>query len=91
MKEKEFKLSTPEYFMLRLYGHRRLQTSRSRERWEIARYISIRARTAMADKLPTGFFDLPWDETQETFSPEEWDEFNRMMDEKFPLEMRAKA
>lgn len=85
MTEKEFRTSTPEYYMLRLYGMRRLNEARSREQWEIARYIAIRARTAFAEKLPDGFFELPWDENKETFSPEEWAEFNRMMDEKFPI------
>jgi len=87
LSEKEFKKSTPEYFMLRLYGLRRKEREQSRQQWEIGRYIAVRARTAMAEKLPSGFFDLPWDSVTETMTPEDWDRFNEMMDKRFPLEM----
>lgn len=90
MTEKEFRKSTPEYFVLRLYGMRRKEREQSRQQWEIGRYVAVRARTAMADKLPSGFFELPWDEVKQTMTQEDWDAFNEVMDKRFPMEL-AKA
>lgn len=87
MSEKQFKSSSPEYFILRLYGMRRKEKEQSRQQWEIGRYIAVRARTAMAEKLPSGFFDLPWDEQKETMSQEDWDAFNEVMDKRFPMDL----
>lgn len=84
MTEKEFRKSTPEYFMLRLYGMNAKEDAERRERWEIARYMAARARTAMADKFPRGFWELPWDKKSE-WTDEDWKEFNRQMDDIFPV------
>lgn len=80
-------MSTPEYYMLRLFGIIADEKRKSRERWEIARYMATRARTAFAEKFPRGFWEFPWDDDKESLSLDEWDEFNRMMDERYPTRL----
>lgn len=82
MTELDFRKSSPEYFMLRLSGMRDRQRNQTRELWEIARYSATRSLAPYMKKVPAQFWKLPWD-VEMTF--DDWDDYNKMMDDKFPM------
>ena len=84
LSEQEFEISTPRFFVTKYNGKMRIKKDIEKSEWERARYIAQRANTPYMKRTPSGWWALPWDKKSEEWTKEQWNEFNRIADERFP-------